>query len=154
MTRGPPWNPRGPVAHLRTVVSGWHKLSVFETFWPTHEDNALSSRHERICIVKICIRMDMCICCLTLCVREPVTHGRPVCRSYYVTLPSPLATVSPYPHHCHITLANRPTSLLTLRCTQLASYMGKYASKYTEHKLVPLQSYKTTSPAKDTSYPT
>ena len=98
----------------------------------------------------------MYICCLTLCVREPVTHGRPVCRSYYVTLPSPLATVSPYPHHCHITLANRPTSLLTLRCTQLASYTGKSVLKYMEHKCVPLHhtSYKTTSPAIDIAYPT
>ena len=61
----------------------------------------------------------MYICCLTLCVREPVTHGRPVCRSYYVTLPPPLPTVSPYPHHCHISLTNRSTSR---RCTQLASY--------------------------------
>ena len=77
--------------------------------------------------------MDMYICWLTLCVGEPVTHGRPVCRSYYVTLPPPLPTVSPYPHHCHITLTNRSTSR---RCTQLASYMGKPASKYTEHKLL------------------
>ena len=57
-----------------------------------------------------------------LCVRDPMTHKRSVCRCYYVTEP-PAAetTMSPYPHHCHKRATWAQTEHSFWDCTQLAS---------------------------------
>ena len=57
-----------------------------------------------------------------LCVRDPMTHKRSVCRCYYVTEP-PAAetTMSPYPHHCHRRATWAQTEHSFWDCTQLAS---------------------------------